>query len=864
MALAFVGHLPRCFALDISSAKTLKLGTIAVGSTTGQVPRIPISGQAVFPQMLYVFSQRANVSSPEVKSSNDQHDVDIRLSTCVPVEESGFSLPNSVMAIFNKSGAQHAEESSSLRPLASSVRDCGGKYATIDFRAKTNTEYLLVVSSTTGQTGNFRLESTIVSSPPSPTPLPWGLDRIDQRKLPLDEKYSVPGLTGKTVFVYVLDSGVRISHKEFTSRSGTPNAIHGLDAVERLDYATDCTGHGTHVAAVIAGHSFGVAKDATIISVRVIGCDGNGQTSRVLEGLEFVLEDSKAKNRSPAVVSMSLSTPRSEAINEAVRKLADSGISVVTAAGNTDADSCGFSPASEPTSITVAASNIDDTRPTFSNSGECVDMFAPGQDILSAWNTGDHAHKIQSGTSSACPHVVGAIAVLLSVNPTLPAAAVANMIYSASTFETVANHTVGATDTKSGQANNRLLYVRPIPAKGLARPDAGYMFIYAVLRISIGSSTCSDSWLQAENRLEETKRAISELSLAPEENVKISICCPGTVDKSVCGESSDQPRISLRIQERDRLSSNAFNALDRALKGKQIQDEIPKALSIQKVIVEIEPWVVDSDGNVFWTAPDLRGEAGESISKGAMAAIISCTIAALLALCICSGVFIRKKQEEKKFANYLESVENYKQEQKGQEAIQPISLFESSSPREFKYRENTALQGDILMNLPSTASLHTPAARDGDKEVASGRSSISRASFLRKHPFSQRQPSQKAIVQKAPAGNGASSSGDPGQEGVAATPTAERGLPKTSSFFAMGSRLLSFGGRTPRERRVDPANSPSRGLSPRALSPRALLGGRHAPPRPLRPAAGILPSALNTMGSESTESASFDERSPTS
>lgn len=764
-------------AFEVSAAQQLKLGKTIHGSIISQPPRFAITDQGNFPQKIYRFSHPA--TNMKGKPSSDEQDMDVLFSTCVQGPTELPTLQNSIIFIFKGSDFQEATPQFPVTPIAESVRDCDGEYATVEFRGQTNSEYVVVVSSTSGQHGHFRLESRLLASPPTPTPLPWGLDRIDQRKLPLDGKYSVPGISGKNVFVYVVDSGVRVSHKEFTRRNGAPNAFHGLDTVERLDYAADCTGHGTHVAAVIAGFSFGVAKDATIISVRVIGCDGKGLTSRVLEGLEFVREDTKKRNRYPAVVSMSISTHKSEAINAAVRQLTGSGIPVVTAAGNTEEDSCGFSPASEPTSITVAASNKDDTRPKFSNTGNCVDMFAPGHDVLSAWSTGDNAHKIQSGTSAACPHVAGAIAVLLSVNPKLPATAVASMIYSASTYETVANHSAGVKDTQSARVNNRLLYLRPIPSKGLARPNKGYVFVYAVLQLSIGNDSCKDSWSHEKNRFGNAEKNIAKVTSASQKNVKIVLCCQGKVDNSFCGEVSNSNRISLRIKAQERLASNSFNALDEGLKGGSMQKEIAKALETREIRVEVEPWVVDSHGNIFWTAPDLRGEQGAILSRGALIAIVSCTSALSLAMGICLLICIRNKRENKKFANYLESIENYTLEKESHEAIHPISLFDSGSPREVKYRENTALQGDILMNLPSTASLHSPRAREEEAKFCRGssRQSLS-ASFLQRFPFSQRQTLQgpSATAQRTAANNDDRLTSS-GQEKLAQTPRGGRGFP---------------------------------------------------------------------------------------
>jgi subtilisin family serine protease len=748
--------------------RSLQIGSTIDGTTSGELAQLSFGSYASAPQALYEFTVRSPFGKVNV-------DADIRLSTCVPAPEEakGYNLRASVLFVVD--GAALANLSSSpIVALAESAPDCDGKYATLDIRAQAGIPYLLVVSSSEGRSGRFRLATQVVASSPTPTPLPWGLDRIDQRTLPLDEKYSVTGLSGTTVYVYVLDSGIRVSHFEFLSSSGESNAVHGLDAVERLDYATDCTGHGTHVAATIAGRSFGVAKNAKVISVRVIGCDGGGHVSRLVEGLEFVLTDSNEKQRRPAVVAMSLSTAKSDIVNDAVRRLSEAGIPVVTAAGNEDRNSCNYSPASEPTSITVAASQKDDSRPAFSNSGECVDMFAPGHDILSAWNTGNHASRVQSGTSFACPHVAGAVAVLLSVNPSLPADAVASMIYSAATFEKVANHT--GISTKSGSAynadnfNNRLLYVRPIPSMSLKSPATGYMYIYAVFQVSTPAATCSSQSLTTQTR-STLSNFIADLA-STKEPVESWMCCPNGTDTSKCGAATEQSRLFVRLREKETLASARFETLDSGLRSASRIQALKTALQVDDVSISVEPWVVDSDANVFWAAPDLRAVNREGLSNGAIAALASCSAATLIGSIVALYVFLRRRREKQRFSNYLDSVEAHNKQRAQHETIQPLgSLYDLGTPREHMNRENTALRGDILMNLPSTASIQTPCL--GPHSTRSTKSL-----FATRSPFRSTSPLRADVRKAAPA--------EPGRELAAGDP----------SFFG---RLASFSWRKPEQ-----------------------------------------------------------------
>jgi subtilisin family serine protease len=247
-------------------------------------------------------------------------------------------------------------------------------------------------------------KSDTQANPPS-----WGLDRIDQPFLPVDHSYTYP-TAASTVHAYVIDTGIRISHQEFGGR-----ASYGYDFVDNDPVADDCAGHGTHVAATVGGNSFGVAKGVRLVAVRVLDCEGNGTDAQVLAGIDWVT----ANAVKPAVANMSLGGGASAALNEAVGKSIASGVTYAVAAGNAFADACFFSPASAAAAITVGATDQADRRPAFSNFGRCVDVFAPGVDITSAWNNGDSSTRTISGTSMASPHVAGAAALLLATNPAM-------------------------------------------------------------------------------------------------------------------------------------------------------------------------------------------------------------------------------------------------------------------------------------------------------------------------------------------------------------------------------------------------------------------------------------------------------------
>lgn len=236
----------------------------------------------------------------------------------------------------------------------------------------------------------------------------WGLDRIDQRHLPTDSIYSY-FRTGRGVHAYIIDTGVLETHEEFTGRVGS-----GFSAIADGRGTMDCEGHGTQVAGTVGGRTWGVAKEVTIHSVRVLGCNALGTVSDVIAGIDWVT----ANHRKPAVANLSLGSEPTIALDEAVRRSIAAGVTYAIAAGNLTGDACGISPARVAQAITVGASTRNDTRASFSNWGPCLDLFAPGEDITSAWLTSNTAITVGRGTSVAAPHVAGAIALLLEESPT--------------------------------------------------------------------------------------------------------------------------------------------------------------------------------------------------------------------------------------------------------------------------------------------------------------------------------------------------------------------------------------------------------------------------------------------------------------
>ncbi|GAB3224473.1 serine protease [Glycomyces halotolerans] len=246
----------------------------------------------------------------------------------------------------------------------------------------------------------------------------WGLDRIDQRDLPLDNAYTYVG-DGSGVTAYIVDTGIRASHNEFSGRVGA-----GYDFVDGDSNPNDCNGHGTHVAGTVAGSTYGVAKAATVVGVRVLDCAGSGTFAGVIDGIEWVADNASG----PSTANMSLGGGYSSAINSAVAAAVDAGVSFVVAAGNEGQNACNTSPASEPKAITVGATDSGDRKASWSNYGGCLDVFAPGVSITSAWYTSNGATNTISGTSMASPHVAGAATAYLSDHPSASPAQVASWV----------------------------------------------------------------------------------------------------------------------------------------------------------------------------------------------------------------------------------------------------------------------------------------------------------------------------------------------------------------------------------------------------------------------------------------------------
>lgn len=329
-------------------------------------------------------------------------------------------------------------------------------------------------------------QDRIVGATATQTNATWGLDRIDQENLPLDGNYQFAN-NGAGAHAYIIDTGIRSTHNEFSGRLGNGfNTVGGGGflgigggAADPND-TNDCNGHGTHVAGTVGGTQFGVAKGSTLHAVRVLDCNGSGLNSGVIAGVDWVM----ANHQKPAVANMSLGGGNSTALDDAVRAAINAGVTFVVAAGNDNADACTGSPNRVAEALTVGSTTASDARSSFSNKGSCVDIFAPGSSIRSAGISNDSSTATLSGTSMASPHVAGIAALYLGANPNAQPGEV---------FSSVMGAAVGSRLSGIGTGSPNILAQNDVAGAGADLPPVARMTIdCSDLQCSFDASASSD------------------------------------------------------------------------------------------------------------------------------------------------------------------------------------------------------------------------------------------------------------------------------------------------------------------------------------------------------------------------------------
>jgi serine protease len=322
---------------------------------------------------------------------------------------------------------------------------------------------------------SFVEQDGVMTAVATQTGATWGLDRIDQRDLPLNGTY-VYNTTAAGVSAYIIDTGIRATHQQFGGRVSS----FGFTAINDGRGTADCNGHGTHVAGTVGGSTYGVAKGVTLHAVRVLACNGSGSTSGVIAGVDWV----RANHVKPAVANMSLGGSVSTALDQAVANSVAAGVTFAVAAGNSNANACNSSPSRVATALTVGSSTNTDARSSFSNFGTCVDVFAPGSSITSAWMTNDTSTNTISGTSMASPHVAGVAALFLAGDPGASPAVVSAAIVDGASVNKLSGIGTGSP--------NRLLYSLLSSGPTDDPPTASFTFSCPNLTCSFNGSGSTD------------------------------------------------------------------------------------------------------------------------------------------------------------------------------------------------------------------------------------------------------------------------------------------------------------------------------------------------------------------------------------
>lgn len=675
--------------------------------------------------------------------------------------------------------------------------------------------YIVLVTGVGIAQGTFTLQSSALL-PQTSLVVPWGLDRIDQRHLPLDGKYNVPemGTNGAGITVYVLDSGVRKSHDEFEGR-----VTDGFDFVGHTTAVKDCSGLGTSAAGVIAGKTYGVAKEAKIVSVRVIDCDNKAQINHITSALEWVILNVQFQpsRQVPAVVFLRFHSGANEEVDKAVTSVTKFGIPVIAPAGDDDnGEYCTLtSPATSGSAIMVASTDEDDFKSVKSNYGSCTSLFAPGNNVTAASFTSDTAVEPASGSAIAAAHVAGAIALLLDMNSGASPRDLGSILSSLGTVDVVKNGTGRVvSEEENDDADTsppRLTFVRSIPSLFGDRsageiPREKTIFLYFMVKFTDIQATATDACGAA------TLKPKMETVLETAEADLFALCSNDTA--------------VYRVNTGEREAASASSKVSLAIGGSR-EDSI-KTLGSNFEVVE-EPWFVDAQGFVYWSEPQFQKADKSALTVGA---IVGIAVGAVLVV-IVLGVFGYAGVRHSRGVDDIESMEGSADFERGPTHFNDFAHHDG--PRESSASQVARSFRNVVQGIGRSLSLRgdggglsrTGSRRGGDEDGGGG---ISRMDSYMGQVRGADQGGGTDIMRmksyggEAFAGLGAvsrsnsmrSMDGSAGKGGE--TPSRFNGDQRVASFRGAGALFGLTNTRQKSEFGFDPADAGGGGDGPRSMS----------------------------------------------
>lgn len=587
----------------------------------------------------------------------------IQLSTC---EGSNFDTylvlfdgnPEDQIATTDENGTMIIQNATAIAESANDILcDDSNKHATLFVALNEGTYYVLVTGDGDAY-GKFNL--TLTGTPKYERKIsPWHLDRIDQRYLPMNNEYSVT--TGaEDVLIYLIDSGVNIDHDEFEGRVKI-----GYDFVRYTESDTpDCTGHGTHTAGLIAGKTFGVAKKATIVSLRVYGCSNRASVTSIVNALHWILAHSKSNcflNRCVVALMIAKYQEPSSVLKSVLKGFVHRQIPVIVPAGDQNAnikkkDACVVFPANHTDFITVGATTRSDSQAHFSNTGACVDLYAPGVSMMSAWHSSNNATVSFSGTKQATALVTGVVAILLSINNGLNAAEVKDFLSSVSTPNIISS--------AFGNESTRLVYVRSVPMDRGPIPLEGFVQLRMTIQVNFPSCNTGKPFFEL------FRKTLSEIT-----NVEvndIALTCEPVVSKEirpfVWNDFDDRRnklmswtkqinqvlKISVLLTAMERKASRAFIRLEQKLANEKADIEEKVTFKFK---VTTMPWAIDSREIIYWGAPTYTASERTTFGIGIIIAIGMSVVVVLCVLGVTAWLWHRRVTKKDEIESMIGSAD---------------------------------------------------------------------------------------------------------------------------------------------------------------------------------------------------------------